>query len=388
MDFFELVTGQIKQTAITFYRFEDYVVYIDECKNRYIEAKDGSFHLLFNKQTGQTFKWGKTYRDNPTHCPYGNEIADFEITKACRGIRNVDGNRTVCKWCYKKNLPTGSYMNFETFKTIFDKMNETKTMTQIAFGVDAEASIELNPDIWNIFDYCNDNYVTPNVTVADISEDTAKELVKRCGAIAVSYYGLIDKNRCYDSVKLLVEEAKNQKKKMSINIHCLLSQETYDSVFELINDIQNDNRLKGLNAVVFLSLKQKGRGVDFNKLNDEQFKNIIDTCFEKNISFGMDSCSCPKFLNAIKDRENKSQIETFCESCESTMYSMYVDANGIFYPCSFMEKEGEWQNGIDMTKINDFVKDVWNEERVVKWRNQSIEQLNCNGCNQCPFFDV
>ena len=70
------------------------------------------------------------------------------------------------------------------------------------------------------------------------------------------------------------------------------------------------------------------------------------------------------------------------------MYSMYVDANGIFYPCSFMEKEGEWQNGIDMTKINDFVKDVWNEERVVKWRNQSIEQLNCNGCNQCPFFDV
>ena len=388
MDFFELVTGQIKETAITFYRFEDYVVYIDECKNKYIEAKDGSFHLLFNKQTGQTFKWGKTCRDNPTHCPYGNEIADFEITKACRGIRNVDGNRTVCKWCYKKNLPNGSYMNFETFKTIFDKMNETKTMTQIAFGVDAEASIELNPDIWNIFDYCNDNDVTPNITVADISEDTAKELVKRCGAIAVSYYGLIDKNRCYDSVKLLVEEAKKQKKKMSINIHCLLSQETYDSVFELINDIQNDNRLKGLNAVVFLSLKQKGRGVDFNKLNDEQFKNIIDTCFEKNISFGMDSCSCPKFLNAIKDRENKSQIETFCESCESTMYSMYVDANGIFYPCSFMEKEGEWQNGIDMTKINDFVKDVWNEERVVKWRNQSIEQLNCNGCNQCPFFDV
>ena len=141
MDFFELVTGQIKQTAITFYRFEDYVVYIDECKNRYIEAKDNSFHLLFNKKTGQTFKWGKTYQDNPTHCPFGNEIADFEITKACRGIRNTDGNRTVCKWCYKKNLPTGSYMNFETFKTIFDKMNETKTMTQIAFGVDAEASI-------------------------------------------------------------------------------------------------------------------------------------------------------------------------------------------------------------------------------------------------------
>lgn len=389
-DFFSLITNNIKENANEIYNFEKYYVYFDEDKNRYIQAKDNSFHLLFNKKSGQTFKWGKTYQEDPICCPFGNEIADIEITKACRGIRKNDNDdsRTVCKWCYKKNLPTGSYMNFETFKNIFDKLNVSKTMTQIAFGVDAEASSELNPDIWKIFDYCNHNSVTPNITVADITKETAEKLVSKCGAIAVSYYGLINKNRCYDSVKLLVEESKKINKKMAINIHCLLSQETYDSVFELIEDIQNDDRLNGLNAVVFLSLKQKGRGVDFNKLSNEQFKKIIDTCFENNISFGMDSCSCPKFLNSIKDRKDRKQLETFTESCESCLYSLFIDANGMFYPCSFMEKEGDWSTGINMNEINDFVNDVWYDKRVVEWRNRSMETINCNGCNQCPFYDV
>lgn len=387
-DFFSMIVTKLKEEAVEIYNFKNYSVYFDGDKNRYIESKDGNYHFLFNKISGATFKWGKTHSENPTYCPFGNELADIEITKACRGIRNIEGNRIPCKHCYKSNCPNGTYMDFDTFKNIFDKLNEPKTMTQIAFGVDAEASRELNPAIWKIFDYCNENYVTPNVTVADIDIETAKKLVEKCGAVAVSYYGLINKNRCYDSVKLLINEAKKIKKKISINIHCLLSKETYDSVFELINDVHNDIRLKGLNAIVFLSLKQKGRGVNFNKLNNEQFKKIIDTCFENNISFGMDSCSCPKFLESIKDRKDKKQLETFCESCESCLYSCYIDANGIFYPCSFMEKEGEWQNGIDMKSIKNFVNDVWNEDRVIKWRNKSIEQINCNGCNHCPYFDV
>lgn len=386
--FLKLIVDNIKNSAVTIYNFDKYIVYFDKDSNRYIEAKDDSFHLLFNKNNGQTFKWGKEQKDDPAFCPFGNEIADIEITKACRGIRNTNGERQVCKWCYKNNVSKGSYMNFETFKNIFDKLNAPKTMTQIAFGLDAEASQELNPDIWNIFDYCNDNDVTPNVTVADINEQTAEKLVSRCGAIAVSYYGLINKNRCYDSVNLLINKAKEISKKIAINIHCLLSQETYDSVFELLNDVYNDKRLKDLNAIVFLSLKQKGRGTNFNKLSDEQFKKIIDTCFEKQISFGMDSCSCPKFFNAIEDRRDKNRLKTYCESCESCLCSMYIDANGIFYPCSFMEKEGDWSDGIDMKQIKDFIKDVWYEKRVVEWRNKSIEQINCNGCNQCPFFDV
>ena len=366
----------------------DYKVYIDNNGNRFIESNKNDFHLFFLKSNGWTAKWGKTFQDNPSYCPFGNEIADIEITKMCRGIRNIEGKKTPCPWCYKSNTPNGSYMSFETFKTIFDKLNASKTMTQIAFGVDAEASDILNPDIWKIMDYSIANNVTPNITVADIDEYTAEHLVSRCGAIAVSYYGTIDKNRCYDSVKLLLDKAKAINKNMKINIHCLLSKETYNSTIELIEDYYKDPRLKDMGAIVFLSLKQKGRGQYFNKLTDQEFKVIIDLCFFHQVQFGLDSCSAPKFMNAIQDRHDANLYYTYIESCESCMYSIFIDVNGMFYPCSFMEKEGDWKVGIDVTKIKDFVKDVWYEKRVIDWRNESIKCLECNGCNKCKFYNV
>ena len=224
----------------------DYSVYIDRFKNRYIESTDNSFHMLFLKENGFTMKWGNTYEDDPTHCPFGNEIADIEITKMCRGIRDKSGNRHVCKFCYKSNTPNGSYMNFETFQKIFDLLNASKTMTQIAFGVDAEASDLLNPDIWKIFDYCIENNVTPNVTVADIDQRTAANLVKRCGAIAVSYYASINKNCCYDTIQLLLNEAKKIGRHIDINIHAMLSKETLNDIYTLIDDYSTDHRLEGI----------------------------------------------------------------------------------------------------------------------------------------------
>ena len=367
---------------------DGYNVYIDTYGDRYLVSDKEDFHLLFIKSTGFTAKCGKTLEEDPPYCPFGPEIADIEITKLCRGIRNKEGKRAVCGFCYKCLTPNGLYMSFDTFKQVFDKLNAPKTLTQIAFGTDAEASDVLNPDIWKIFDYCIENGVTPNVTVADIDEYTAKNLVKRCGAVAVSYYGLVDKNRCYDSVRLLLDEAAKINKKMNINIHCLLSAETYDSVFELLEDRLKDPRLQGMGAIVFLSLKQKGRGVYFNRITEEQFKKVVDTCFEKNISMGFDSCSAPKFLNAIKDRPDRKVLESYTEPCEKLMYSCFVDARGSFYPCSFMEKEGDWKDGIDLLNIEDFVKEVWYHPAVVADRAASLQCIKCNGCNTCRHYNV
>ncbi len=364
----------------------DYLVWLDENKNRYIEAKDNSFHLLFLKTNdGFTAKWGKTFDDDPPYCPFGNEIADIEITKMCRGIQNKEGKYQPCPWCYKSNSPNGPFMSFGEFINIFDKLNQPKTMTQIAFGADAAASDILNPDIWKIMDYCISNDVVPNITVADIDQHTAEELVKRCGAVAVSYYGLINKERCYNSIKLLNEAAERIHRQIKVNIHCLLAQETLDSVNELLDEFHNLNL--DINAIVFLSLKQKGRGEQFNKLSDDQFKAIINKCFALNIPFGMDSCSAPKFLDSIKARHDFDLLVKYVESCESCLYSLYIDTFGKFYPCSFMEKEGEWTHGINMHTIRDFRKEVWNESRVLDWRNESMKLL-CKGCNKCRFFKI
>lgn len=356
---------------------------------KYVESDDDNFHLFFRKTDGLTFKWGKHTEDDPPYCPYGNEIADIEITKACHGIRNsTDGKRTPCKCCYKNNLATGNHMSFETFKKVFEVLNKPGIMTQIAFGVDAEASEELNPDIWKIFQYTKDNGVVPNVTVADITQETAEKIVSLCGACAVSAYQT-NKNCCYDSVKLLVDEAKKQNKQMAVNIHLMVSQETLPFVFEVLDDYRKDPRLQGMNAIVFLSLKQKGRGVAFHKISDEDFKKIVDRCMDEEIRFGMDSCSANKFLKAIEGREDKDILEQYVESCESFgLYSAYINCEGIYYPCSFMEKEGDWKDGIDLLKVEDFYKDVWMSDKVVKGRGQALECIKHNGCTSCPYYDV
>lgn len=374
---------------------EKYVVYENALGDRYVHGKNFDFNMYFRKSDGFTAKWGKNFEDNPSFNPYGNEIADIEITKKCRGIRIFDenssekkGNRVPCAFCYKSSSPIGSYMAFDTFKKIFDVMNEGKTMTQIAFGVDAEASEELNPDIWKIFEYTKNNGVTPNVTVADITPYTAEKIVSLCGACAVSAYQT-NKNCCYDSIRLLLDEAKRQgKENFAVNIHLMVSKETLPFVYEVIEDYQNDKRLDGMNAIVFLSLKQKGRGEFFNKVTEDEFKGIVETCFEKNVSFGMDSCSANKFIKAIEGKENFNNLSSLVEECEKNLFSMYVNCEGKMFPCSFMEKEGEWKDGIDMLQVSDFVNEVWYSDLVKKDRDISLKCINCNGRNSCSYYDV
>ena len=388
------------------YDFDQYVVLVSDNGNRVVKAKDGSFNMMFRKSDGLTAKWGRTMDDDPTHCPWGNEIADIEIATACRGIRGIDKatgktsvndcDRRVCDFCYKSNQPNGSYMSFDTFKVIFDKMNQPKTMTQIAFGVDAEC--RTNPDVWRIMDYCNKNGVTPNVTVADIDHETAENIVKRCGACAVSCYER-NKNCCYDSIKLLTDEAKRQGRDwFKVNMHLLVSHETEKFVFEVLNDRLNDDRLKGMGAIVLLSLKQKGRGKAFSKMDDEVYRKVIFFLQDNKIPYGSDSCGANRLMASLKeyykDKENGEEqykrVLNCVEPCESTLYSIFVNVKGEVFPCSFMEKEPGWEKGIDLTddKYKNFTTQVWNHPRVLEWRQNALRCIDCNGCNQCPHYEI
>ena len=388
------------------YDFDQYVVLVSDNGNRAVQAKDGSFHMMFRKSDGFTAKWGRTMDDDPTHCPWGNEIADIEITTACRGIRSIDKatgktsvndcDRRVCDFCYKSNKPNGSYMFFDTFKIVFDKMNQPRTMTQIALGVDAECGT--NPDVWCIMDYCNENGVTPNVTVADISKETAENIVRRCGACAVSCYER-NRNCCYDSIKLLTDEAKRQgKDSFKVNMHLLVSHETEKFVFEVLNDRLKDERLKDMGAIVLLSLKQKGRGKAFRKMDDEVYKKVIFFLQDNHISYGSDSCGANRLMTSLKeyykDKENGEEqyrrVLGCISPCESLMESIYINVNGEVFPCSFMEGEDNWNEGIDLKneKCRNFTAQVWNHPRVLEWRQNALRCINCNGCNQCPHYEI
>lgn len=171
----------------------------------------------------------------------------------------------------------------------------------------------------------------------------------------------------------------------SINIHYMLSVETYDKAFEIIDKISSDETLLNLNAIVFLQYKPKGKNAEnyHSVLDVEKYKKLIEYCEKNNISYGFDSCSAHMFLNSIENRRDKNILKMMAEPCESGLFSSYVNCEGKFFVCSFAEGEKEWVEGIDVLGCNDFDKDVWNSKRILEWR----KKLLLNNRN-CPIYDL
>lgn len=337
-------------------------------------CKSFDYNFYFDKETGFFARWGKTKKDDPIYAP-APEIADIEITTKCEGV-----NGKVCSFCYKSNTPNGKNMSFETFKKVFDKINRTKILTQIAFGADSHATS--NPDLWRMMEYCRENGVVPNITVAQISNEIADKLAKYCGAVAVSRYD--DKDVCYDTVKKLTDRGMGQ-----INIHCMISSETYDNALETLRDRLTDPRLNKLNAIVFLSLKQKGRGEKFTPLSQKKFKEIVDFSLKNKIDIGFDSCSAFKFLKSVENHENYENFLMSSEPCESSAFSVYCSVDGEFFPCSFAEN-GEFGRGLDIANCDNFLKDIWQHPKTIEFRNRLLDSENKNElkCRECILFNV
>jgi len=350
----------------------DAALLVDKKKTKIIRSKDGCFNHFFDKETGLSMTWGKNKEDDPTYSPYGPLIADIEITDICFGPRNESGIQVPCSFCYKSNTPKGTYMTFETYKKLFEKL--PKTIGQIAFGIDATGTS--NPDMWKIFEYTRENGIIPNLTIADISDEVADKIASVAGACAVSLYD--NKDLCYDSVKKLTDRGMTQ-----CNIHRCYHDGNIHTTEEIINDIKTDPRLEKLNAIVFLALKKKGRGKGFDCASSKQFKGMIDLLLDSGISYGFDSCSCNNFLNAVKDHPNYKQFFQMSDPCESSAFSVYIDTHGDFYPCSFCENEKEWQTGISVLDCEDFIQDIWFHERTKAFRNK----LLWNGRN-CPMYNL
>lgn len=344
---------------------------IDGKLNKIVMGED--YNYIFSKENGQFARWGKSFKEDPDFSPIGGEILDIEVTTICHGIRGH-----VCDFCYKSNTPNGKNMSFDTFKGIIDKMG--KQLTQVAFGADSTATS--NPDLFKMAAYCRELGVVPNITVAKVSDDIADKLVNVMGAVAVSCYN--EKDDCYNSIKKLTDRGMSQ-----INLHFMLCEETFGHCISVLQDIKVDERLTNLNAIVFLALKQKGRGVKYHTITQEHYNDIVQLCLKNDINFGMDSCSAVRFLDAIKNNPNYEQYKVVVEPCESTNFSQYIDVNGFFYPCSFCEKINGWEAGLDVTKCENFLTDVWYHDRVVSFRNKLNN--NCNNCHkarECPIYKV
>ena len=349
---------------------------IDAQNTKVVIGED--YNFTFDKTNGNFMRWGETYEVDPQFSPIGGEILDIEITTSCKGVPNNDGVVIPCKFCYKSNTPVGENMSLETFKTIMGKMGPQ--LTQVAFGADSTGTS--NPDLWAMADFCRQMGIVPNLTIANVSDEIADKIVAALGACAVSRYE--NKNICYDSIKKLTDRGMKQ-----VNMHFCIAEEMYDACIETLNDIKTDPRLANLNAIVLLSLKQKGRGETFTPLAKDKYEYLVNFCLGNKINFGMDSCGATRFLNAVKDHPNYKNFKVVCEPCESTDFSQYIDVKGDFYPCSFCEDIVGWEKGINVTSCRDFLKDIWYNERVVEFRAKLNSNCNnCHGSRECPIYKI
>jgi len=326
------------------------------------------FNTMFNMSDGRTYTWGARFEDDPQFCPIGPLILDIEVSTICNGS---------CSFCYKSNTSRGKNMTLDTFKEIFHKI--PVNLTQIAFGIGA---LDANPDLWDIMRYCRENdynKVVPNITIngIDFTSTQADKLVEICGAVAVSHYS---DNNCFRAVKMLSDRGLKQ-----VNIHKLLCKETLDSCFTLIDDAKSDERLRGLNAIVFLLMKPKGKRNKFHQLTSlGEYRKLIDYAFDKDVSIGFDSCSAPSFLKAIKGRDNYDMLEKVAEPCESTCFSAYIDVDGGVWPCSFCEDHKDIKP-LNILDTDDFMDEVWNGEQYSNFRSKLLDG---GACRECPVFDL
>ena len=342
------------------------------------------YNYTMNRFTGNNARWGKTRDDDPPYSYIGPELLDIEISTICHGINGVP-----CKHCYKGNNGHGYNMTLDVFKQIFNKL--PGNVSQIAFGI---GDLDSNPDMLDIFKYCLENpynRVTPNFTTNGwgLTDELAAQLVSICGSIAVSRYS--KKDVCYNAIAKLTSLGFKQ-----ANIHMLVSEETLDQCYETIEDIKTDPRLKYLNAIVMLTLKPKGERNTYTKLSKEKYDKLIEDMMtlskERHVKVGFDSCAAPNFLKAVKDDSNIKSLTEQTESCESTLFSLYINVFGWVFPCSFMEGERGWPNlnythCISMLdNCEDFIQDIWFHERIKEFRKSLLCQAD--NCKTCPYFNV
>jgi MoaA/NifB/PqqE/SkfB family radical SAM enzyme len=329
------------------------------------------YNFLFNKTTGYFCRWGETENEDADPKLGLPELVDIEISTICSGVNGV------CKFCYKSNTPDGKYMSLETFKKVLWHL--PPTVTQIAFGT---GSIDSNPDMWLIFELCRKCGIVPNVTIngAGMTAEYYDKLAELCGAVACSNY---NEDTTFNAVKELTDRGMTQ-----VNIHNLLSEETYDKSLRLLFSKLNDKRLEKLNAIVFLSLKKKGRAEkkSYTQLSQEKFNNLVEFAMNNDISLGFDSCTAPKYLKSIENHPNLEQYKTMVEPCESCVYSSYINVDGNYFPCSFIEGTSGWETGLSVSECESFFDDIWYHEKTNNFREKVIDCRN--NCKACPVYEI
>ena len=332
-----------------------------------MDMTSSSYFQIFNKTTGFNVRMGKDTEDDPSWCPLGPEILDFETS--VNGCPKVGG--VSCKFCYKNNSDKpATNISLENFKKVVNRF--PANLSQIALGI---TGVQTNPDFIEMLRWLReDKDIIPNYTLsgADMTDEIFEATLKYCGRIAVSVYET-DKSLCYKTIKRFNERSPN-----FCNMHIILSDANLQFVKEVLDDIAS-GKVEGLRNIVFLRCKPVGRASKLPcTLSAETLDTVIKRCEKIGIGYGFDSCSCGIVQDYFKTHGREDLIN-YCEPCESSRLSGYINVFGQYYHCSFCEHVPEF-------KSCNFLADDFSFEKF--WVEDCAKYRQMDTANNCPCFKI
>lgn len=287
------------------------------------------------------------------------ELIDVGIMQTCVCAKkcNVD--------CYQKaSERTGNNMSVDDFKNIVEQCKGK--CFQFALG--GAGDVDTHENFEEILKICRDNSIVPNFTTSGIAmtKEKADICKKYCGAVAVSEHFADYTDRALD---LLIDAG------VKTNIHYVLSNKSIDTAIERL---KCNGFKKGINAVVFLTYKPVGHGIEENVLKADdprvkEFFELVDTGKFRH-KIGFDSCSCPGVVNFTKNVSMDSM-----DFCEGGRFSAYIDANMNMMPCSFANQDSSW-----FVSLRDYsIQDAWDGDIFERFR-YSLR----HSCKKCANRDM
>ncbi|MDD4376301.1 MAG: radical SAM protein [Clostridia bacterium] len=327
-----------------------------------------NYNFIGDTTTGMTFRWGKTFKDDPSKAPWP-ELADISISNHCS---------KGCSYCYRDSSPNNSFISLEDYEYILKSLynEEWGNIFQVALG--GGEPLE-HPQFKEILEITKKYGIVANFTTngVHLNYNKLNEIKGLVGAIAISVTSIneIVNTDWYKHIK----EFNNYFK---INLHVILSRDSIKNAIDILEGKYNDV-LDGINAIIFLTYKPAGRANSDNILsNDVSFKKFM-SLIDKNsccCSIGFDACFVPMLLS-------ENAIDTnYIDSCECGYFSIYIDEKMNVMPCSFCDKDSDKYNLEDYT-----FDEIWNN-KLESYRSNlknSCKNVctNKNMCRgSCPYY--
>ncbi len=324
------------------------------------------YNFIGDTETGMTFRWGKTFEDDPSYAPWP-ELADISISNHC-----TNG----CEYCYRDSQNNQTFMSVEEYAYLLCCLQHPTwgTVFQVALG--GGEPLE-HPDFLTFIDMTCEAGIIPNFTTngRHITPGLAASLAGKVGAVAVSVSHLNELP--HTNLNILLDAG------IRTNIHFLLCKSSLTHAIDILQGNYND-RLTGVNAIIFLTYKSSGRAVSSDCLrwtdDLQEFIRLIDShrCVAR---IGFDACFVPLLLHLTNTNVQ------FVDPCECAYFSVYIDESLNVKPCSFTNESAVSYNLKDYT-----FSDIW--ENAFETYRQTFTNTCQRTCasntlcrGACPYFE-